>query len=404
MSENSQGCKTCASDHSAKDFTFPNNERNKIKKVIGIMSGKGGVGKSLVTSLMAVAMNKRGYETAILDADITGPSIPKAFGVTKMLGGSEEGMLPARSKRGLQIMSINLLLENETDPVIWRGPILSGVIKQFWSDVVWGEVDFMFIDMPPGTGDVPLTVFQSIKLDGLVIVASPQELVSMIVAKAVKMARQMQIPILGLVENMAYFQCPQCGGKYNIFGESALEEVAAQYQLRVLARLPIDPKISEACDKGQIEFYEEDWLANAADILEGLAGKKVKRFIKGGNSEMKIAVASDGEMVAEHFGHCEEFNIFETGNGQVLKNETIPNPGHRPGFLPNFLNDMGVKVVISGGMGGGAIDIFNEKGIEVITGVTGKAKTAVEEYLQGNLKSSGSVCNQHQHLGECGGH
>ncbi|XCH80341.1 MAG: iron-sulfur cluster carrier protein MrpORP [Candidatus Dehalobacter alkaniphilus] len=413
MSENcDQSCNTCSdecADRKEKtDFSEKLHELSSVKKVIGIMSGKGGVGKSLVTSMLAVTMNRRGHHAAILDADITGPSIPKAFGITQKPGASELGMFPSKSKTGIEVISINLLLENETDPVIWRGPVLSGVIKQFWSEVIWGNVDFMFIDMPPGTGDVPLTVFQSIKLDGVIIVTSPQELVSMIVSKAVKMAETMKIPILGLVENMSYFKCPECDKEYKIFGESSIEKIAEQHQLKVLATLPIDPKIAAACDKGMIELYDGNWFEGAAEILEnlGVATAEIADKLNniGGTKKMKIAVASEGKMVTEHFGHCEGFIIFETENEQIIKSETVANPGHRPGFLPNFLNDMGVKVIISGGMGGGAIDIFNEKGIEVITGSTGEAKTAVEQYLQGNLKSTGSVCHDHQHHDECGGH
>lgn len=241
---------------------------SSIKRVIGVVSGKGGVGKSLVTSMLAVAMKRRGYHTAILDADVTGPSIPKAFGLKEKATGSEFGLFPVKTKTGIDIMSINLLLENETDPVVWRGPIIAGTVKQFWTDVIWSGVDFMFIDMPPGTGDVPLTVFQSIPVDGLIIVTSPQELVSMIVAKAVKMAEIMNIPIIGLVENMSYFRCPDNGKDYQIFGDSHIDEIAAQHNLEVLAKLPIEPKISAACDGGRIEFLDGDWLDPVAKILE----------------------------------------------------------------------------------------------------------------------------------------
>lgn len=244
------------------------NASSSVKKVIGVVSGKGGVGKSLVTSLLAVTFQRRGYHSAILDADVTGPSIPKAFGIHEKAMGSELGILPARSKTGVDIMSVNLLLDHEDDPVVWRGPIIAGTVKQFWSDVVWNDVDFLFVDMPPGTGDVPLTVFQSLPLDGIVIVTSPQELVSMIVGKAVNMAKMMDIPILGVVENMSYFECPDCGKRYAIFGESHLEEVAAQYGTKVLGRLPIAPALAKNCDDGLIELFEGDWLEGAADNIE----------------------------------------------------------------------------------------------------------------------------------------
>lgn len=250
------------------NFTVAFNEGSSVKKVIGVLSGKGGVGKSLITSMLAVLMNRKGYRTAILDADVTGPSIPKAFGLTEKAGGDQEGILPVTSKSGIKVMSINLLLPDATDPVIWRGPILAGTIKQFWSDVLWGDLDYMFIDMPPGTGDVPLTVFQSLAVDGIVIVTSPQELVSIIVSKAVKMAKMMNIPILGLVENMAYFKCPDCGSEHKIFGNSHIEAVAEEHGLDVLARLPLDPQISKACDLGSIEDYKGDWLDKVAELLE----------------------------------------------------------------------------------------------------------------------------------------
>lgn len=397
-----QNCGGCGEDcgdrqTSRTDFLEKPHEMSRIKKVIGIVSGKGGVGKSLITSMLAVAMCKLGQNVAILDADITGPSIPKAFGVAGRPQGSELGLMPARSAGGINIMSINLLLENDTDPVIWRGPMIGNTVKQFWTDVIWGDIDFMFIDMPPGTGDVPLTVFQSIKVDGIIVVTSPQELVAMIVGKAVKMAQMMNIPIVGLVENMSYFKCPDCGRETKIFGDSHIDEIARQHQLSVLSRLPIDPEIARSCDAGQIEKISTQHLNQAVDVL--LSGQKIT-----GDKVMKIAVASDSSQVAGHFGHCEAFMIFETENGGIVKTETIPNPGHKPGFLPNFLNDQGVKVIIAGGMGGGAIDIFNEKKIEVIVGASGDAQKSVEEYLAGKLKSTGSVCHDHQHHDSCGSH
>lgn len=274
MSENcNQSCNTCSKDcaerrENKNDFSEKPHEMSKIKKVIGIVSGKGGVGKSMVTSMLAVTMNRLGYHTAILDGDITGPSIPKAFGIKKKARGSELGMFPVKSKTGIDIMSINLLLENDTDPVVWRGPVIGNVVKQFWTDVIWNDVDFMFIDMPPGTGDVPLTVFQSIAVDGIIVVTSPQELVSMIVSKAVKMAEMMNIPIIGLVENMSYFQCPDCGKEHKIFGNSNIDEIAKKHDLKVLAKLPINPKIAAAADKGMIELFDGDWFEAVAKILE----------------------------------------------------------------------------------------------------------------------------------------
>lgn len=268
-------CSSCSEACSSRqqdpaDFLEKPNDLSSIKKVIGVVSGKGGVGKSLVTSLMAVQMKRKGYRSAILDADITGPSIPKAFGITEKAGGNDYGIMPVSTKTGIDIMSINLLLDNDTDPVVWRGPIIAGTVKQFWTDVIWSNVDFMFVDMPPGTGDVPLTVFQSIPLDGIIIVTSPQELVSMIVAKAVNMAKMMNIPILGIVENMSYVSCPDCGKKIAVFGESHIDETAAQFGIPVLAKLPIDPGAAKACDEGRIEDYEADTLSGAAAAAEAL--------------------------------------------------------------------------------------------------------------------------------------
>ena len=274
MSDNcNSDCNSCGADCASRkdnkkvDFSLQPHEMSSIKKVIGVVSGKGGVGKSLVTSLLAVIMNRRGYHSAILDADITGPSIPKAFGLKEKVQGNELGLFPSKSKTGVDIMSINLLLNNETDPVVWRGPIIAGTVKQFWTDVIWSDVDFMFVDMPPGTGDVPLTVFQSLAVDGIVIVTTPQELVSMIVGKAVKMAEMMNVPILGIVENMSYFKCPDCDKEYQIFGDSHIEETAKKHQIPVTAKLPIDPKFAAACDKGMIELFESDHLDALADYL-----------------------------------------------------------------------------------------------------------------------------------------
>lgn len=247
---------------------------SRIDHVIGIMSGKGGVGKSLVTSMLAVKMQKLGYHAAILDADITGPSIPKIFGIQSRATGNDFGILPARSKSGIDIMSINLILNDSTDPVLWRGPIIAGTVKQFWTNVIWENVDYMFIDMPPGTGDVALTVFQSIKMDGIIIVTSPQDLVSMVVSKAIKMAEMMNIPILGLIENFSYFKCPDNGKEYKIFGDSHIEQIAENYRIDILAKVPVDPAISEACDRGEIETLDEDWILPAVErITEREKGK-----------------------------------------------------------------------------------------------------------------------------------
>lgn len=261
------GVSGCGERTAAGPTKLETNKRSNVKHVIGVVSGKGGVGKSLVTSLLASEMNKRGNKVGILDADITGPSIPTAFGVHTKAEGSELGIYPAETKTGIEIMSLNLLTENETDPVVWRGPVIAGAVKQFWTDVIWGDVDYLFVDMPPGTGDVPLTVFQSLPVDGIVVVTTPQDLVSMIVTKAVKMAEMMHIPVLGLVENYSYFRCPDCGKEHAIFGESHIERVAADLGLKVLARLPIDPAVAAACDAGRIEELEPNYLTAVAELL-----------------------------------------------------------------------------------------------------------------------------------------
>lgn len=276
MAENencTHDCSSCGAacpSREAQSLIEPQNKLSHIKKVIGVVSGKGGVGKSLVTSMLAVEMSRRGYKTAILDADITGPSIPKVFGLHEKAEGSEDGIYPVKTKTGIEVMSINLLLDDEKAPVVWRGPVIAGTVKQFWTDVVWNEVDYMFVDMPPGTGDVPLTVFQSLPLDGIVIVTSPQELVSMIVSKAANMASLMNIRVLGLVENMSYVLCPDCGKHIDIFGAGKTDAVAAEFGFDLLARIPLDARLAALCDKGALELMENDYLTAAADKVESI--------------------------------------------------------------------------------------------------------------------------------------
>ena len=277
MSECTHNCSTCSSNCDKKDknsLLEQPHELSKIKHIIAVVSGKGGVGKSIVTSMLAVNMQRLGYKTAILDADITGPSIPKAFGIKAGIDGDDSGIIPPTTTSGIDIMSINLLLQEDTQPVIWRGPVIAGTVKQFWTDVIWNDIDFMFIDCPPGTGDVPLTIFQSIPLDGIVIVSSPQELVSMIVEKAANMANMMNIPVLGLVENMSYVKCPDCGKEIKIFGESHIEEVAEKHGYNVLAKIPMDSKLAALVDKGWIEMMDNNYLETAATVLENRFEKK----------------------------------------------------------------------------------------------------------------------------------
>lgn len=267
-------CSNCSencAERDPKSFLKASHKNSNIKKVIAVVSGKGGVGKSLVTGLSSVISNRCEYNTAILDADITGPSIPKMFGIECQLAANDEGMFPAVSATGIKMVSTNLILENPTDPVIWRGPVIGGVVEQFWTDVMWGDVDYMFVDMPPGTGDVPLTVFQSLPVDGIIIVTSPQDLVSMIVEKAVNMAEMMNIPVLGIVENMSYLECPDCGKKINVFGESNIDELAKEKGIEVLGKIPVTPKLAELCDAGEIERFEGNWLEKiAANLIEML--------------------------------------------------------------------------------------------------------------------------------------
>ena len=268
-----ESCEGC--EKNPKSFLEKTNELNSIRKVIGVVSGKGGVGKSLVTAMLSVLMNRKGYSTGILDADITGPSIPKMFGITRKAQGNELGLFPERTHNDIRIMSINLLLEQADAPVIWRGPLLAGAVKQFWTDVIWGKLDFLLIDMPPGTGDVPLTVFQSIPLNGVVIVTSPQELVSMIVKKAYIMARQMDIPVLGVVENMSYVKCTDCGKEIKLFGESNLTQTAKELGVDILGKVPVDPVMAQLADKGEFERFSNDYLTNAAGKIETM-------FVKNG--------------------------------------------------------------------------------------------------------------------------
>ena len=268
--ESCEGCPSKAKGGSgiAKE---PMNKASNVKKVIGVVSGKGGVGKSFVTSSLACAMNKAGYKVGIMDADITGPSIPKMFGVHGQVYGTEDGMVPMAAENGIKIMSVNLLLDNEEDPVIWRGPILANMVKQFWTDIVWGEIDYLFVDMPPGTGDVPLTVFQSIPVDGIITVTSPQDLVSLIVKKALNMAKSMEIPVIGLVENYSYVICPDCGKEFKIFGESGLDKLAEELDLPILGRMPIDPKLAELAS-GEFAKANNEYLAAAESLLIALEG------------------------------------------------------------------------------------------------------------------------------------
>ena len=398
-------CSSCGQECSSRrptreEMLEPLNSYSKVKKVIGVVSGKGGVGKSLVTSYLTVALNKKGYSTAIMDADITGPSIPKAFGVHENAVGSQVGLIPCQTKNGTKIMSINLLLEDEETPVIWRGPVIAGTVKQFWSEVFWDKVDYMFVDMPPGTGDVPLTVFQSLPLDGIIIVTSPQELVSLIVAKAVNMANAMNIPILGIVENYSYIECPDCGKKISVFGESHIEEIAKKYNLPVLAQIPIDSKVAAAVDAGKIEDLEVDYFDNAVEFIESNLAVDMNED----NINVKIAVATgEDDKVYEHFGKCNNFTIFEVKNSELVANYSMgcDKTGHDA--VTEALMAEKVDVVICGGIGQGAIEALLASGIQVIPGITGYVSIAAADYLSGMLEISMEANCSHKHGddGEC---
>ncbi len=269
MSECTHDCSTCSEkDCGSRIEKEKQNEHSNIKKMYAVVSGKGGVGKSMVTSMLSTATARRGFKVGVLDADITGPSMAKEFGLEGQAKGCEYGIIPMTATNGVKVISINMLLDNPSDPVVWRGPVIAGAVKQFYTDVLWGDVDFMYVDMPPGTGDVPLTVFQSLPIDGIIVVTSPQDLVTMIVEKAVKMANLMSIPVLGIVENMSYFKCPDCGKEHKIYGESHIEEIAAKYDIKNIAKLPINPELAAQCDKGLIELFEGDYLEKFADELE----------------------------------------------------------------------------------------------------------------------------------------
>lgn len=273
MSDCNHNCQSCEKDcgeRQAESMLAPQNKKSNVKKVIAVVSGKGGVGKSLVTSLLAVLSQRSGNKTAILDADITGPSIPKTFNLKGSATGTDDGAIPVQTKTGIKVMSLNLLLPDETEPVIWRGPVIGGAVTQFWTDVIWGDTDLMFVDCPPGTGDVPLTVFQSLPVDGIVIVTSPQELVSMIVEKAVRMAKMMKVPVLGIVENMSYFLCPDCNKKHYIFGESRIEKIAEQYNIDAVAKIPMDKSFAEKVDNGEIEDFEGNWLCDVFEKIQNI--------------------------------------------------------------------------------------------------------------------------------------
>jgi len=406
-------CSSCGSNCGSRkpdksQFQAPMNAHSNVKKVIGIVSGKGGVGKSFVTSYLSVLMNRAGYKTAILDADVTGPSIPMAFGVHTKAQGNDLGILPEYTANGTAIMSVNLLLADEEVPVVWRGPVIAGTVKQFWTDVVWGDVDYMFVDMPPGTGDVPLTVFQSLPVDGIVIVTSPQELVSMVVAKAVNMAKEMDIPVLGLVENYSYVECGKCGEKMYVFGESHIEETARKFNLPVLGRLPLNPAIAKQVDAGKIEELQGEWLDDVCHVLKELLPEKAT-FGEQGNYTIAVPTDAEGN-VDQHFGHCDQFTLFKMSDGILMGRSVIKNEGEGHDAVVDQLAANGVKVVVCGGIGYGAMQALMSKEMLVVPGVSGDINVAVESFLDGSLATSAeATCSSHEadgcasDCGTCGG-
>ena len=406
MSECTHDCSSCGQACSSQQkqqegFGEKLNEYSHVRRVIGVVSGKGGVGKSLVTSLLAVLMNRRDYHTAILDADVTGPSIPKVFGLNHEKAQVDEtGIQPVKSKLGIDIMSVNLLLPDESDPVVWRGPVISGVVKQFWTDVFWDDVDYMFVDMPPGTGDVPLTVFQSLPLDGIIVVTSPQDLVSMIVSKAVEMARMMEVPVLGLVENYSYAQCPDCGKKIYVFGESKIKEIAAQYGVKVLANMPIDPKVAQACDEGKIEDIDANYLESVIPELEAIKAKK--RICHRNN--MVVAIPTEEGSVSGHFGKCTTFTIAKIENGSVVSEEILDTKEAKHEELAQILKEKGVELAIAGNIGEGAKAALESEGILLIAGASGSIPEVLAGFITGELKNNPSAgCDHHGEGGSCGG-
>ena len=397
MSGCNHDCGNCSSNCSERtapqSFLIEPNAHSSIKKVIGIVSGKGGVGKSSVTSLLACEMNRLGYRVGIIDADITGPSIPNMFNLHTRAYGSEEGIIPVQTATGIEVMSMNLLLENEGESVIYRGPVIANIVKQFYSDVIWEDIDFLFVDMPPGTGDVPLTVFQSYPLDGIIIVSTPQQLVSMIVSKACNMAAKMNVPVLGLIENMSYVRCPDCGKRLDLFKDSHVEEVASEYGLSVLAKMPLMSEVMEAADKGEIEKVEVNYLNDAVRELESLLEYHEEKEI------IAIPVENDGETINQHFGHTSFFRVYTITNNECATVKLVPNSAEHH-KIATFLKSMGVDTIIAGSIGEGNLADIEGCAMKLYRGIKGNADIAMREYFMGNLVDDATcVCN---HDCDCG--
>ena len=382
---------------------FNPHPETSIKNTIAVMSGKGGVGKSAVTMLLAVALRRLGFEVGILDADITGPSVPRGLGVSGPIIVGEEGAIPVESSTGIKVMSMNLILPAEDDAVIWRGPLISSAVQQFYEECEWGGLDYLLIDLPPGTADVPLTIMQSMSLDGVILVTSPQELAGMIVGKAVSMAERLEAPIAGLIENMSYVPCPSCGERVEPFGPSHGEEAARKMRTSFLGSLPLDRAISELADEGKLEEYE-------SEEVDAVIGEVIRRFsdrekseegaLKAKGENMKIAIVMSGGEVSPHFGRAEEFMVVEVEGGEIRNREILRAPAHECGALPALFAQRGVGSVIAGGIGGGAMQHLEGAGIHVYSGAKGSPEDALGSLLAGTLTSSEEICGGG--MGTCG--
>lgn len=393
---NCDSCHENCADRKESLLVKPN-KFSSVKKVIGVVSGKGGVGKSMVTSLLAVSLANNGFNVGILDADITGPSIPRAFGVTTPLEGNQFGTIPAKTTKNIQMVSTNLLLEHESDPVVWRGPVIANLVQQFWKDVIWKDIDFLLVDMPPGTADVPLTVFQSLPISGVIVVSTPQDLVSMIVEKAIKMAQMMKVPVLGLVENMSYFECPDCKKQYQIFGKSNIDAVAKEYGVKVLAKLPINPNLTALADKGQIEKYDEDYLKDAVSELENLPI----------SVEIVAIPVDQNEEINHHFGKCSTFILYTTANQMVIGKHLlkVEETGHKN--VVESLSKYNVHTVLGNHAGEEALECLTNKDMFYIFGLEGNADEVVLNYLYNQLEGihdgKCDCCDSNDHCDSCDG-
>ncbi len=386
MADCNHDCSNCGSDCGERvDFIEKPMDSTHVGKIIGVVSGKGGVGKSSVTSSLAVKLARKGYRTGILDADITGPSIPSIFGIKNKAQGDDKGIIPIETKTGIKIISMNMLLEDDGDPVVWRGPIIGGAVKQFWTDVYWGDLDYLLVDMPPGTGDVALTVFQSLPVDGIVIVTTPQSLVALIVEKAVRMANLMNIPVLGMVENMSYFRCPDCGSEHSIFGVSNALGVSIKYGIDAFSRLPIDPKLAEACDRGIIEDVEIEGLE---EIMNAVCGDRPEFEVGVG----KVAIPYNEGKIDAHFGRATQFKIFRIADMRLIGEEMVEAEGSGHESAADLLYRKGVEIVICGGIGEAAKNTLAEKGISVLPGACGDADQAILDFIDGTLKYDAPDC------------